>query len=386
MNRKLIHLMLGTALAFLISTARANAQTSVFATGLSQPAKIILTPEGNLLVAETVGAPNAGRVSIVDRFGNRRTLIDGLPSGISAEGGGPSGPSGLDIRGRTLFVSIGEGDGTLPGPIPGTEVPNPSPSSPILSSVLAIQFSAAAEKRISGFTLSLADHFTLAGGGDVELNNGHGDKIAVELLADFANYVSNPLPFFPPNVRHSNPFGLVVGGNSVYVADGGMNSVIKVNIVTGNAQTLTTFPPQVNPLPFGPPVIDAVPDGIQIINGELLVTLLSGFPFIPGFSEVRSVDVTTGTSTVLIGGRSSAIDVAEGKTRRGTTPYYVLEFSTNFLAGAPGQLLLFQSAAAVPTVVAGGLISPSGMVRDAATGDIYIAEIFTGRIIRVQMP
>jgi hypothetical protein len=60
---------------------------------------------GNLLVAESGGAPNTGRVSIVDQFGNRRTPIDGLPSGISAEGGGPSSPQGLDLRGRTLFVA-----------------------------------------------------------------------------------------------------------------------------------------------------------------------------------------------------------------------------------------------------------------------------------------
>ena len=139
MYRKSILFAIGTALVCILTTASANAQvTSVFATGLQGPSKIVITPWGNLLVAESGGAPNTGRVSIVDQFGTRRTLIEGLPSGISAEGGGPSGPQGLDLRGRTLFVAIGEGDGTLAGPIPGTEVPNSNPSSPILSSVLAI--------------------------------------------------------------------------------------------------------------------------------------------------------------------------------------------------------------------------------------------------------
>lgn len=386
MNRKLMQLMLGAALVCVLASARANAQAvSVFATGLETPSKIILTPGGNLLVAESGGVPNTGRVSIIDRNGNRRTLIAGLPSGFSAEGG-PSGPQGLDLRGRSLFVAIGEGDGTLAGPFPGTEVPNPNPSSPILSSVLAVHFSTEVEKGTQGFTLTLADHFTLAGGGDVTFNNGGGNRITVELLADFPNYVPDPLPFFPGNVRHSNPFGLVVATKDVYVADGGMNSVVKVNIVTGNTQTVATFPPRPNPLPFGPPVIEAVPDGIQIINGQLLVTLLTGFPFVPGLSEVRRVDVTTGASTTFIGGRSSAIDVVAGKSAGSSTQYFVLEFSTNFLANAPGQLLVFQSPTATPTVVASGLISPSGMVRNPGSGDLYIVEIFTGRIMRVRFP
>ena len=101
---------------------------------------------------------------------------------------------------------------------------------------------------------------------------------------------------------------------------------------------------------------------------------------------MRNVDVATGTSATFIGGRSSAIDVVEGKSKGTSTEYYVLEFSTNFLAGAPGQLLLFKSPTAAPTVVASGLISPSGMARDPVSGDIYIAEIFTGRIMRVQFP
>lgn len=99
---------IGLMLMLVFASAKAQT-TSVFTTGLSQPAKIILTPTDNLLVTETLGPPNSGRVSIIDRNGNRRTLVDGLPSGISAEG--PSGPSGLDMRGRTLFVAIGEGDG-----------------------------------------------------------------------------------------------------------------------------------------------------------------------------------------------------------------------------------------------------------------------------------
>lgn len=378
-----------TALSSLLAIAffavgMAQAQTtSVFTTGLSQPAKITQTPLGNFLVTETLGPPNSGRISIIDQNGNRRTLIDGLPSGISAEG--PSGPTGIEIRGRTLFVAIGEGDGVLPGPVAGTQVPNPNPSSPLLSSVLEIHLSAKVERFTQGFSLSLADQNVLANGGTVTLNNGNVDSMRINLLVDFPNSVPNPLPFFTPNVRQSNPFALAANEQDLYVADAGMNAVIKVNIASGERQTLMTFPPRPNPLPFGPPFIEAVPDGIRLAGNQLLVTLLTGFPFVPGLSEVKQIDIRTGDSRTIVGGRSSAIDVLpEARQMSARGQYYVLEFSTNLRTGEPGQLLLVRPPFS-PSVIASGLIAPSGMIRDAESGDIFITEIFTGRIIRVHL-
>ncbi len=86
------------------ATARAQCPADTLTAGLAGPLDITLTPLGNLLVAETgTPAPNTGRVSIVDRAGNRRTLLDGLPSGFNAIGD-LSGTNGLLLRGRTLYV------------------------------------------------------------------------------------------------------------------------------------------------------------------------------------------------------------------------------------------------------------------------------------------
>src|SRR5688572_26052629 len=90
-------------LALTAMEARAQS-ASTFTGGLQAPSKIISTADGNLLVAEGGTAPNAARISIIDHNGNRRTLIEGLPSGPTPEGGF-SGPSGLELRGRTLYVS-----------------------------------------------------------------------------------------------------------------------------------------------------------------------------------------------------------------------------------------------------------------------------------------
>ena len=374
-------LALATSLVF-VGTAKAQCPGTTFTGGLQLPSKIIQGGKGNLIVAESgTFAPNSGRVSIVDAQGNRHTLVDGLPSGLN-ELGDVSGTSGLYLQGRTLYIVNGEGDATLAGPIPGTEVPNPAPSSPILSSVMALHFSDEVENTTSGFTLGLADHQALKNGETVKLNNGQGDKVSVELVADFADYTSDPLPFFPPNVRHSNPYGITKIGERLFVSDGGQNAVYAVDVHTGAISTLTTFPPIANPLfpGFGGPFIEAVPDSIRESDGQLLVTLLRGFPFLAGNASVMKVDPSSGATTLLIGGLTSAIDVLPVK-EKGQNSHLTLEISTNLLAGDPGRLQSFASPAGPGTVISSCLISPSSMVRDK--DNLYVTEIFTGRIIKI---
>jgi len=370
----------------LLADGTANAQTtSVFASGLNRPIKIIDTPTGHFLVSESgTATPNSGRISIFDSTGNRRTLISGLPSGLSM--GSALGPAGLELQGRTLYVAITEGNSVMPGPLPGTIVPNPNPSSPLFSSVLALRFSANVERTTEGFSLTLADQFALLNGQTLTLSNGRGDTLTVELVVDFPNYVPNPLPNFPGNVRNSNPFSLTVFRGDLYVANAGLNAVFGVDLQSGAVRTVTTFAPIPNPLfPFGPPVSDAVPDSIRVFENQFLVPLLVGFPFAPNVSSVRIVDPRSGINQIFIGGLTRSIDILPVK-QRGSTGFLVLEYSTDFLSGAPGRLLFFASTSATPTVVAGGLLGPTNMARDEKTGDVFITEIGSGRIIRVQIP
>ena len=99
----------------------------------------------------------------------------------------------------------------------------------------------------------------------------------------------------------------------------------------------------------GPPVVEAVPDSIHLVDNQLLVTLLSGFPFPIGNAEVRAIDIASGTNTTFISGLTSAIDVARGDNGGLLT----LEFSTNMLApGTPGRLSFYASPSASPVVLA----------------------------------
>ncbi|HSO75206.1 MAG TPA: ScyD/ScyE family protein [Blastocatellia bacterium] len=372
------------ALGLMFSSASVMAQTVVTG-GLKGPIRAVVTKEGSLVVAETGTGQNDGRISIVDQNGNRRTLVDGLPSGISLGGGepAPSGPSGLALRGRTLYVSIGEGDGVLPGPA-GTQVPNPNRSSPIFSSVLEIRLDAPPDFSAGDFALTSDDHDGLSEGINLKARNPAGQRVIVSVLANFRDFAPEPRPGFPSNVRNSNPFGVALLKNTLYVVNAGLNLVHEVDISTGEHRVLARFAPKPNPLPFGPPFMDPVPDNVRVFGKQLLVPFLIGFPFPPGSSEVRKLNLANNSQTTFIGGLTSAIDVLPVRSN-GQDQFFTLEFSTNMLANAPGRVRFFSSAGAAPVVIAEGLISPTSLSFDEATGTLFITEVFTGLIKKVQV-
>jgi hypothetical protein len=137
---------------------------SVFARDLQKPAKVIVTPQGNLLVSEGgLPEPNTGRVSFIDQGGNRRSLLEGLPN-ARAYTLNPYGPTGMALDGDTLYLLIGEGD-VQAFPPPAVRLNPDGPSSPIFSTILKIQFSAEVDR--------LGGTFRLQSPGDWALLDGH---------------------------------------------------------------------------------------------------------------------------------------------------------------------------------------------------------------------
>ena len=388
MNRRHLFLIVLAALTSVLTCVNASGQTastSVFASGLRTPVKTIITPQGNLLVAEAGNGPNTGRISIIDSSGNRRTLIDGLPSGLAPPNMDPSGPSALALRGRTLFVVIGAGDGTLSGPVPATEIPNPNPSSPFVSSVLRLRLSPQVEETTQGFTLDQEALFT---NGFSKTADAAGNEMTVEVVTNFRNFTFEPRPNFAGNVRASNPFGIAISGRKLYVVDASQNQIWEVDSDTGERRILIVFGPKANPLfpTLGPPFIDAVPDGVRLIGKSLLVPFLTGFPFAPGNAEIRKIRLVNGANEPFITGLTSAIDVLPVANESGQNRFFVLEFSTNQLAGAAGRLSRYDQPDGAPVVLVNNLVSPTNLVRDEITGDLFVTEIFPGRITRVHVP
>nr|ART37301.1 E96 [uncultured bacterium] len=392
MNKKRLRIFasaLPLAFTLFMLNVTVSAQCSDVVLGLRQPLGSALTNQNNLLVSETGDrALHSGRISIVDASGNRRTLLDGLPSAIN-DVSEPSGPAGIFMRGRTLYVAIGTGDAGRAGPIPGTTVPNPNPiSSPIFSSVLGIQFSAKTEETTPGFTMTPADQQSLANGETVVLSDGAEGTLRIRLVVDFPNYVSNPIQPLPTNVQLSNPFGLVPVDDVLYVTDGGRNRVWQVDLLTGSHTTLVTFPAIANPLfgivPAGGPFLDAVPTGIAEVNGKLLVTLFRGVPFPPGTSTVQEIDPAPATQSALITGRKSAIDVLPLSDDY-DLDYLVLQHaSVGPFFGSPGLVLRFETPADPPTVITNCLVRPTTMTLDRKTGTLYVTE-YGGRVVAVNL-
>jgi len=390
-SQKTLTLCLTIALTILLGAVAFPAQTtSVFTTGLNAPAKIITAGQSSLLVAEAgTTAPNNGRISLVNRAtGARRTLIDGLPSGVNNLGGSPAiaGPSGLKLRGQTLYLSIGVGDAVMSAGPGGLEAPNPNPSSPLFDSVLELTIPADYENLTGGFTLSAANQTTLAAGGQIVLTNAEGKQLTVRLVANLPDFKAEPRPNSPNNVRASNLYGVEVAGDSLYVVDASFNLVYRVNIANGANETFAAFAPKPNPTQIGPPVVEAVPDSIRLVGNQLLVTFLMGFPFPQGLAEVRSINLDTRAQSTFIPNLTSAIDVLPINGTGDNDSYLVLEFSANMLAQQPGRLKLFASRTDAPRILASNLITPTSIARDPQTGSIYVTENATGRIIRVSAP
>lgn len=373
---------------FLMMGVSVNAQTvTVVATGLKRPTKVIFSEQGNVLIAEAGTGIRDGRISVFNpQTSIRRTLLDGLPSAVGRFNL-PQGPSGLVMHGQTLYITIGEGNPTVACDAPCVQVPNPNGAdSPIFSSILALDFSAQTEMTTNGFALVPGDDLALKNGHELTLQSG-GDEMTIRMIADFPDVAHDPRDGAPQNVAASNPFGIELFSNHLYIADGGMNKVWQVSLNHGDIETLVTFPTII--LPAGR--VEAVPTSVRVHNNQLLVTLHRAGaenPLGAGLAEVRLVDPQTGSDVPFITGLTSAIDVLPVQTVGNPDYFYVLQFGV-FIPGmmpVPARLLRFDAPATPPvsSFVLGGAVV--NMTRDPLTGDLYMTRTFGGTIIRVRFP
>ena len=312
---------------------------------------------------------------------------------LSMQAGRPTLRSGLVMRGRILYITIGEGNPTVACVLPCTEIPNPAgASSPIFSSVLALHFSEKTEVITHGFKLALEDDQVLKDGDKVVFNNGRGDKAALRLIADFPDVSPDPLTGAPENVAASNPFGIEIIDNHVFVTDAGNNNVWKADINSGEIESLASFPTLIQ---TAGQRREAVPTGIRLNGGQLLVVLFRGgsdTALAAGLAEIRLIDPLTGGDSPFFGGMTSAIDVLPVQTGGSPDYFNVLQFGVLPPPSGPGlqpaRLLRFDAPAAPPasnSVLTGGNFATS-MTRNPSTGDLYMTRIFAGTIIRVQIP
>jgi DNA-binding beta-propeller fold protein YncE len=312
-----------------VAFAIAELGAQPFSTRLQVPQRILFTPAGNLLVSEGGTAEaNSGRVSLVDRGGIRRSLLEGLPSGL-AHFTNPFGPTGMALDGRTLYLLLGEGDVMAGGP-PNYGINANGPSSPIFSSILKIQFNREPDEIQESFRLSSVSHWALLDGYDETLQNGAGDHATIELLTAFRPVVRTVLGN-TDRVRPANPYSVVLDASRryLYVADASAETISRVDTTTGRSVVLLRFEPYMRATPSGPAPVDNVPASLCWSGDKLMVGFLTASPLPPG-EEVR---LLTGDAT---------------------------------------------------TALASGF-RPTGVAVEPRTGDIYVA-VFTGLILRIAAP
>ncbi|MBL0155503.1 MAG: ScyD/ScyE family protein [Bryobacterales bacterium] len=248
--------------------------------------------------------------------------------------------------------------------------------------LLEMRLSVEPDLILGTFRMTPENQLAIADGRTVELSDGSGGTAQLSMLSRF--------PLSEPDrnaiYKFSNPWGLTFtpDGLGLYMADASQNSVTRVDLATGKWQRLMRFAPVPNPTPVGAPVLDAVPTSVRTYGDQLLVSLLTGFPFVPGNSRVMLVDPVTGTSQQFMFDLTSVTDVLWRPRPNARPQFFVLEFSANQSAtpAPPGRLLRFDTENA--TVAAAPLITPVSLAFDEATQDLFILEL-RGQILRLHI-
>lgn len=209
---------------------------------------------------------------------------------------------------------------------------------------------------------------------NIDLTGEEGALFQVDLatgertvIADLAAYEIEENP--DPVAIDSNPYGVAFADGVVYVADAGGNTVIGVDVATGEVFTAAVtgglpvefLGPEGNPFRDGADEIDSVPSGVEVgADGTLFVANVTGGPFPPGLAPVLAYDAD-GAESVFASGLTMLGDLAFSSD--GTM--YVTQISASPLEEAPGQVVRV-SPEGDHEVVIDGLIFPAGLAFDNA--------------------
>lgn len=281
--------LLALALTLFPTLALAQAEGEVIAEGLNGPMGVLLDPDGNVWVIDS-GVGGETEVEVIDpNTGETTTALIGDTARIVM----------ITPDGEQTEVA------TLPSLLIGQEATGGARLAlvdGVLYATTGAWLQAVAEEPSPNMAVV------------VKIEDGAVTEVARpwEIERD-----ENPDGF----IVESHPFGIAAGaGNRIVVADAGANTLISINPNTGRFGIVAVFPGLPTPLPdFANPTrggtneADPVPTGIAFdADGNGYVSLLAGFPFIPGTAKVMKITADGATLSDYATGLTSLIDIRTG--------------------------------------------------------------------------
>ncbi len=131
-----------------------------------------------------------------------------------------------------------------------------------------------------------------------------------------------------------------------------------------------------------------MPTGLAYSDGTVLVSLLSGGPFLPGLSRIKAVDPVTGAQADFLTGLRTSIDILPVRDG-GDTDYLALE--NNFAPAPPfpptgASIKRFEVPGGTGVAVHGcTMYRPTSMSLDTRSGTMYVTELLQGTVVKVPL-
>lgn len=314
--------------------AEIDPQVTVVAEGLVNPLGLAALPDGSILIAEegTGEVDQSAGLSVLTTDGRVGRVVDGLPSGRDAGDLSGAALAGVSPDGQTAYVAHFGAPGLLTFPVPDGGL------QPATEAVPALVFDELTPTMTKLNEVFLVNPFDLAFDAD-------GNPVVTDASGNGLATV-NP----DGTVRFTHRFGQLTAPDQLSLR------------------------------------IDAVPTGVTRVDDEFYVTLTGGCPYPAGAGVVVAAGADRAERTVATG-LNMPIDVERGPA--GTV--WLLEFAefdpdASCFSGSgyqpgTGRLSRLEDDGTRTTVLAE--LDFPGAVIETAEGDVYITEIFAGRVLRL---